>query len=84
MESTLTELEQLQLVSKICSELENHLGFSDKTLGMSIYSWQLSDTWEGLFSHKRKACNVSLLYLGICIKHNRSRVDGYSMYIYDV
>eukprot|EP01035_Chromulina_nebulosa_P020626 gene20626-26743_t len=32
----LTELQHLGLVSKICSELDNHLGFSDKTLAEFI------------------------------------------------
>ena len=29
----LRQLEQLSLVSKICTELENHLGLNDKDLG---------------------------------------------------
>lgn len=29
----LEKLEQLSLVSKICTELENHLGMNDKDLG---------------------------------------------------
>lgn len=29
----LVKLEQLSLVSKICTELENHLGINDKDLG---------------------------------------------------
>ena len=29
----LEKLEQLSLVSKICTELENHLGINDKDLG---------------------------------------------------
>jgi len=29
----LTKLEHLSLVSKICTELENHLGLNDKDLG---------------------------------------------------
>lgn len=31
----LTKLEHLSLVSKICTELENHLGLNDKDLGKS-------------------------------------------------
>lgn len=31
------KLEYLSLVSKICTELENHLGLNDKDLGMFIY-----------------------------------------------
>lgn len=30
----LEKLEHLSLVSKICTELENHLGLNDKDLGM--------------------------------------------------
>ena len=30
----LEKLESLSLVSKICTELENHLGMNDKDLGM--------------------------------------------------
>ena len=37
----LQQLEQLSLVSKICTELDNHLGINDKDLGelhwMAIY-----------------------------------------------
>ena len=29
----LLKLEKLSLVSKVCTELENHLGMNDKTLG---------------------------------------------------
>ena len=29
----LVKLEKLSLVSKVCTELENHLGLNDKTLG---------------------------------------------------
>lgn len=29
----LTQLEYLSLVSKVCTELDNHLGISDKDLG---------------------------------------------------
>lgn len=31
----LEQLERLSLVSKICTELENHLGINDKDLGKS-------------------------------------------------
>lgn len=34
--SSLSELQKLGLISKICSELDNHLGFSDKTLAEYI------------------------------------------------
>ena len=30
----LQQLEFLSLVSKVCTELENHLGMNDKTLGI--------------------------------------------------
>jgi len=30
------KLEHLSLVSKICTELENHLGLNDKDLGMQL------------------------------------------------
>ena len=30
----LQALEKLSLISKVCTELENHLGMNDKTLGM--------------------------------------------------
>lgn len=30
----LEQLEYLSLVSKVCTELDNHLGISDKDLGM--------------------------------------------------
>lgn len=33
----LEKLESLSLVSKVCTELENHLGMNDKTLGMYIF-----------------------------------------------
>ena len=32
----LAQLEELSLVSKVCTELENHLGLNDKTLGMFL------------------------------------------------
>jgi ATP-dependent RNA helicase DHX8/PRP22 len=32
----LKKLEELSLVSKVCTELENHLGISDKDLGTHI------------------------------------------------
>lgn len=32
----LSKLEHLSLVSKICTELENHLGLNDKDLGKTI------------------------------------------------
>ncbi len=34
----LQQLERLSLVSKICTELENHLGINDKDLGKRIYT----------------------------------------------
>lgn len=33
MNDQLKKLEYLSLVSKVCKELENHIGMSDKTLG---------------------------------------------------
>lgn len=33
----LSKLEHLSLVSKICTELENHLGLNDKDLGKTFY-----------------------------------------------
>lgn len=41
----LEKLESLSLVSKICTELENHLGMNDKDLGMM---WALY--WKNSFS----------------------------------
>lgn len=35
--SEVEKLEHLSLVSKVCTELENHLGINDKDLGKSIY-----------------------------------------------
>lgn len=32
------KLEHLSLVSKVCTELDNHLGLNDKDLGEFIYS----------------------------------------------
>ena len=32
----LDQLEELSLISKVCTELENHLGLNDKDLGMFI------------------------------------------------
>ena len=32
----LVKLEKLSLVSKVCTELENHLGLNDKTLGKAM------------------------------------------------
>ena len=32
----LQKLEYLSLVSKVCTELENHLGINDKDLGMLV------------------------------------------------
>eukprot|EP01036_Dinobryon_divergens_P045669 gene45669-61050_t len=34
--SDLDELQRLGLISKVCAELDNHLGFSDKTLAEFI------------------------------------------------
>jgi len=34
----LPKLEHLSLVSKICTELENHLGLNDKDLGKQTHS----------------------------------------------
>lgn len=36
----LQKLEYLSLVSKVCTELENHLGLNDKDLGMIIGVWK--------------------------------------------
>lgn len=36
MSGTIDELQRLGLISKICSELDNHLGYSDKTLAEFI------------------------------------------------
>ena len=33
----INRLEQLSLVSKVCTELENHLGLNDKDLGKARY-----------------------------------------------
>lgn len=33
------KLEYLSLVSKICTELENHLGINDKDLGEFLFSY---------------------------------------------
>ena len=33
----LEKLESLSLVSKVCTELENHLGMNDKTLGIPLF-----------------------------------------------
>ena len=33
---TLEKLEHLSLVSKVCTELDNHLGMNDKDLGKEI------------------------------------------------
>jgi ATP-dependent RNA helicase DHX8/PRP22 len=33
-DNELEQLEYLSLVSKVCTELDNHLGISDKDLGM--------------------------------------------------
>lgn len=38
----LEKLEHLSLVSKICTELENHLGLNDKDLGKSFKSFFIS------------------------------------------
>lgn len=38
----LLELERLSLVNKICSELENHIGISDKVLGIGRTNIQLN------------------------------------------
>lgn len=50
----LPQLEHLSLVSKICTELENHLGLNDKDLGRSTIASQtrimietIGATWEG-------------------------------------
>ena len=34
----LVKLEKLSLVSKVCTELENHLGLNDKTLGKDFFT----------------------------------------------
>lgn len=36
MSSRIHELQQLSLVSKVCTELDNHLGLSDRTLAEFI------------------------------------------------
>lgn len=48
----LEKLERLSLVSKVCSELENHLGINDKTLAEFILS--LHDNADGDFKLFRK------------------------------
>lgn len=40
----LSKLRHLSLVSKICAELENHIGFSDKTLAEFIIEIANSST----------------------------------------
>lgn len=37
----LEKLEHLSLVSKICTELENHLGLNDKDLGKYFFNFKL-------------------------------------------
>lgn len=37
----LSQLEYLSLVSKVCTELDNHLGISDKDLGAYFVAGQL-------------------------------------------
>lgn len=37
----LQQLEQLSLVSKICTELDNHLGINDKDLGELAFKLKL-------------------------------------------
>lgn len=39
----LTQLEYLSLVSKVCTELDNHLGLSDKDLGVYFMA---ENTWQ--------------------------------------
>ena len=36
IKSDLDQLQKLGLISKVCTELDNHLGFSDKTLAEYI------------------------------------------------
>lgn len=36
------KLEHLSLVSKVCTELDNHLGLNDKDLGEFMYTYILS------------------------------------------
>lgn len=45
----LTQLEYLSLVSKVCTELDNHLGLSDKDLGVYFAaenSWSKPNSQE--------------------------------------
>lgn len=46
---SITELQHLGLVSKVCSELDNNLGFSDKTLAEFIIHLALSNSNYTLF-----------------------------------
>lgn len=72
MASALSELEKLQLVAKICSELENHLGFSDKTLGtcflLRIYHQRVfcARNRGGKSEHLRPASRACM---GLCDRH---------------
>ena len=40
MSTEVEKLEYLSLVSKVCTELENHLGLNDKDLGKSTTHYQ--------------------------------------------
>ncbi|XP_063932492.1 ATP-dependent RNA helicase DHX8-like [Zophobas morio] len=54
MNSTLSELENLQLISKICTELENHLGYSDKVAAEFIISLAESCNTHSEFHERLK------------------------------
>jgi hypothetical protein len=41
----LEQLEYLALVAKVCNELENHLGMSDKVLGMRALPAPQGSAW---------------------------------------
>lgn len=51
MEKDLTRLEELSLVSKICTELENHLGVGEKDLAEFIISLALKNSTPEKFKN---------------------------------
>ena len=54
---SLKDLQRLGVVSKVCSELENHLGFSDKTLAEFIIHLAQSNSSDSAKFQKEVSIN---------------------------
>uniref|UniRef100_A0A6Q2ZDN5 ATP-dependent RNA helicase DHX8 n=1 Tax=Esox lucius TaxID=8010 RepID=A0A6Q2ZDN5_ESOLU len=79
-DNELEQLEYLSLVSKVCTELDNHLGISDKDLAEFVISLaEKEPTFDGFKSLLLKngaeftVSNVECYYLFCLKRHSRSR-----------